>query len=186
MQIRPAVSSDLDQLCDIDGTITSPNYLHVEKTGEGFAQSWKLDERPLRAKLIEPNTLDDETRFTMKQIVNAIEEGLALVAEHEQIVVASLIAQHQPANSTFRLIDLRVDHDHRRQGVGSALLFQAIQQARELGLRAVAAQTKTSNVPAANFLVKRGFDLAGLDTQLHSNHDLVKETVTLFWYAALT
>jgi N-acetylglutamate synthase-like GNAT family acetyltransferase len=122
----------------------------------------------------------------MKQIVNGIEEGMMLVAEHEGVVVASLVAQPQPANSTLRLLDLRVDHDQRGQGLGSALLFQSIQQARELELRAMAAQTKTNNVSAANFLLKRGFDLAGLDTHLQSNHDLVKESVTLFWYAALT
>ena len=28
-------------------------------------------------------------------------------------------------------------------------------------------------------------DLAGVDTRRWSNHDLVKETVTLLWYAAL-
>src|SRR4051812_46861309 len=161
MQIRPAILSDLEQLNDIDGTITSANYLHVEKTGEGFAQAWKLDERPLRSKLIEPNKLDDETRFAMKQIVSGIEEGVALVAEHEQIVVASLVAQREPANSILGLIDLRVDHDHRGQGLGSAMLYQVIQQDREMGLRAVSAQTKTSNVPGAKFLVKKGFDLAG-------------------------
>ena len=186
MQIRAAVPADLDQLFDIDGAITSINYLHVERAGEGAAQCWKLDERPLRSKLIEPNKLDDDIRFSMKQIVSDIEEGLALVAEHEGVVVASLVAQLQPANSTMRLLDLRVDHDHRGQGVGSALLFQSIQQARDLGLRAVSAQTKTNNVSAANFLLRRGFDLAGLDTHLYSNHDLVKEAVTLFWYAALT
>jgi len=186
MQIRPAVSADLEQLTDIDGTITSNNYLHVEKGGQGLTQSWKLDERPLRSRLIEPNAIDDDTRFSMKQIVNGIEEGMMLVAEHEGVVVASLVAQLQPANSTLRLLDLRVDHDQRGQGLGSALLFQAIQQARELELRAIAAQTKTNNVSAANFLLKRGFDLAGLDTHLQSNHDLVKEVVTLFWYAALT
>jgi N-acetylglutamate synthase-like GNAT family acetyltransferase len=186
MQIRPAVAADLDQLTDIDGTITSINYLHVEKTGERLGQGWKLDERPLRSKLIEPNAIDDDTRFSMKQIVNGFEEGMALVAEHEGVVVAVLVAQRQPANSTLRLIDLRVDHDHRGQGLGSALLFQSIQQARELELRAVSAQTKTNNVSGANFLLKRGFDLAGLDTHLTSNHDLVKEAVTLFFYAALT
>jgi len=35
-------------IIDIDGTITSVNYLHVERTGEGVGQSWKLDERPLQ------------------------------------------------------------------------------------------------------------------------------------------
>jgi ribosomal protein S18 acetylase RimI-like enzyme len=186
MQIRPAVSADLEQLTDIDGTITSINYIHVERGGEGLTQGWKLDERPLRSKLIEPNVIDDDTRFSMKQIVNGNEDGMMMVAEHEGIVVASLVAQLQPGNSTLRLLDLRVDHDQRGQGLGSALLFQAIQQARELELRAMATQTKTNNVSAANFLLKRGFDLAGLDTHLQSNHDLVKESVTLFWYAALT
>src|SRR5438445_3312257 len=186
MQIRPAVLSDIDRLIDIDGTITSSNYLHVERAGEGFGQTWKLQERPLRSKLIEPNRLDDETQFAVKQIVGAIDEGLAIVADHAGNVVASLLARLDASKSLLRLLDLRVDHDHRGQGVGSALLFQSIQQARELGLRAVAAQTKTNNVPAANFLLRRGFDLAGLDTHFHSNHDLVKEAVTLFWYAVLT
>src|SRR5258706_13646817 len=186
MQIRPAISSDIDRLLDIDGTITSNNYLHVDKSGEGSALTWKLEERPLRSKLIESNRLDDEMQFAARQIVGGIEEGLMIVADHEGNVVASLIAQLDAAKSLFRLIDVRVDHDHRGQGVGSAMVFQLIQQARELGLRAVTAQTRTNNVSAANFLLKRGFDLAGLDTHFQSNHDLVKEAVTLFWYAGLT
>src|SRR5215210_5246998 len=122
MQIRPATAADLNQLMDIDGTVESSKYLHLERVGEGLAQVWKLEERALRAKLIDPNTMDDETRFAIKQVVGGIEEGLALVAEHEGVVVASLVAQPQPANETFRLIDLRVDYDHRGQGVGSAML----------------------------------------------------------------
>ena len=186
MQIRPAVSSDIERLIDIDGTITSNNYLHVEKTGEGLGQGWKLQERPLRNKLIEPNRLDDEKQFAVKQIVGGIEDGVAIVADHGGNVVASLVAQLDAAKAVLRLVDLRVDHDHRGQGLGSALLFQLITKGRELELRAVAAQSKTNNVSAANFLLKRGFDLAGLDTHFDSNHDLVKEAVTLFWYAALT
>jgi ribosomal protein S18 acetylase RimI-like enzyme len=186
MQIRPAAAADLERLMDIDGTVESGEYLHVERSGEELTLGWKIDPRPLRSKLIDPNTLDDERRFSIKQIVLGIEEGVALVAEHEGVVVALVAAQVQPENSTFRVIDLRVDYDHRGQGVGSALLFQLIQEARDRELRAVAAQTRTNNLPANHFLMKRGFDLAGLDTQLVSNHDLVKEAVTLFWYAALT
>jgi hypothetical protein len=40
-------------------------------------------------------------------------------------------------------------------------------------------------VPAARFLLKAGFDLCGVDTHFSSNHDLVKEAVSLFWYASL-
>src|SRR3954447_11097351 len=45
MQIRPATSDDLERLIDIDGTIESSQYLHVERGGEGLAASWRLEER---------------------------------------------------------------------------------------------------------------------------------------------
>src|SRR5258706_3936673 len=93
MQIRPAVSSDIERLIDIDGTITSNNYLHVEKTGEGLGQGWKLQERPLRSKLIEPNRLDDEKQFAVKQIVGGIEDGLAVLAGHMGEGMGSLVVR---------------------------------------------------------------------------------------------
>ena len=40
----------------------------------------------------------------------------------------------------------------------------------------MAAESTTDNLPAARFLLKCGFDLAGLDAQRFSNHDLVKES----------
>ena len=83
MQIRPAKPADLEQLNDIDGTVESSQYLHLEKTGEGLTPAWKFEQRALRTKLIDPNPMDDETKFAIKQIAGGMDEGLALVAEHE-------------------------------------------------------------------------------------------------------
>jgi ribosomal protein S18 acetylase RimI-like enzyme len=88
--------------------------------------------------------------------------------------------------NTLRLIDLRVDYDFRRQGLGSAMLFQAIQKAREEGRRAVSIETRTDNQPANTLLGRLHFELSGIDTRRHSNHDLVAEAVTLFWYIPLS
>ena len=85
----------------------------------------------------------------------------------------------------MRLLDVRVDYDFRRQGLGSAMVYQVIQRTRELELRAISAEARTNNFPANQFLQKLGFDLSGVDTRRHSNHDMVKESATLFWYAAL-
>jgi GNAT superfamily N-acetyltransferase len=185
MQIRPATPVDLDRLADIDATIESSRYLHLERGGEGVAINWRLDERPLRSKLIDNNAPDDQRRFAMRQVVVGIEEGIALAAEHQGDLVALAIAQVDAAVGVLRLIDLRVDYDQRRQGIGSALLFQIITAARERGLRAVGARTLTNNLPASQFLSKAGLDLTGVDTHFSSNHDLVQEAVSLFWYAAL-
>lgn len=185
MQIRPAVAADLDALIEIDGIIESSRYLHLDRGGTGLALSWKIEERPLRTKLIESNPLNDEQRFIVRQIATGAEEGIALVAEHEGMSVALLVAQPQPMHGTLKLLDLRVDYDHRREGLATAMLYQVIQTARDTGLRAVAAETRANNFPANQLFTKLGFELAGLDAQRHSNHDLVKESVTLFWYAAM-
>ena len=185
MEIRPVRPEDLDRLLDIDGTIESGEYLHLERTGEGLSVGWKLSERPLREKRILRNRIDDDRKFVLKQVVTGADEGLALLAEHEGQPVALLLAQPQPQYRTLRLVDLRVDYDYRREGLASALLFQAIALAREQELRAVTAESLTDNLPAARLLSKCGFDLAGLDAQRHSNHDLVKEAASLLWYASL-
>ena len=185
MEIRPVRPTDLDELLEIDGTIESSEYLHLERAGEGLAISWKLEQRPLREKRIEPNRLDDDRKFTLRQVVTGGDEGFALLAEHEGQKVALVLAQPQPQHGTLRLIDLRVDYDFRREGLATAFLFQAITEARDKGLRAVTAETLTDNLPAARLLLKCGFDLGGVDAQRRSNHDLVKEAASLLWYVAL-
>ena len=185
MEIRPVHPDDLDDLFDIDGTVESSEYLHLERTGEGLAVGWKLEPRALREQRIAPNRMSDDQKFTLRQVVTGTDDGLAVLAEHEGRKVALLLAQPQPQYGTLRVVDLRVDYDFRREGLASALLFQAINDARDNGLRAVTAETLTDNLPAARLLSKCGFDLAGVDAQRHSNHDLVKEAASLLWYVAL-
>jgi len=185
MQIRPVTSSDLNQLMEIDGTIETADFLFIEQSGQGADTRWSLQPRPLRQKRIAPNRLGEDRWFVIRQIVSGADEGLALLADHEQMPVALLAAQPRSDRNILQVLDLRVDYDFRRQGLGSALLYQVIQQAREKGLRAVAASADSNNIPAVQLLLKCGFDLCGLDTHRHSNHDLVKDAVSLFFYASL-
>lgn len=185
MQIRPVTPNDLDGLFEIDGTIQSAEYLHLDRSGDGLQLAWKLDERPLREKRVLPNRLDDDRRFLLKQIATGADDGIVLIAEHDDVPVALLLAQVDALAKVIRVHDLRVDFDQRRQGLATAMVFQIIAAAREQELRAVSIETTTDNVPAARLLLKCGFDVAGFDAQRMSNHDLVKESVTLHWYAAL-
>jgi ribosomal protein S18 acetylase RimI-like enzyme len=185
MDIRPLHVDDLRDLADVDATIEATQYLHVEKGGAGSALSLSVEERPLRSKQVTSNPIDDELRLALKQVASGADEGIALVAEHEGRVVAVAIAQPDPARGTMRLLDVRVDYDFRRQGIGTAMVYQIIQRTRDAELRAVAAETLTNNHPASRFLMRTGFELAGVDTRRRSNHDVVKEAATLFWYASL-
>ena len=185
METRPAKPADLDRLLDIDGTIESTEYLHLERIGEGLSVTWRIDLRPRRSKSFDRNALDDERNFLLKQIVTGADEGIVLVGEHENAIVALAAAQPQAQFGTMRVIDLRIDYDFRRQGVGSVLMYHIIQQARDQALCAVFVETLTNNMPANKFLQKLLFEIAGVDTHRLSNHDMVKESATIFWYAAL-
>ena len=185
MEIRPVQPADLDGLFDIDGTVQSSEYLHLERTGDGLSVAWRIEPRTLREQRVLPNRMTDDQKFTLRQIVTGADEGFALLAEHGGQKVALLLAQPQPQFGTLRLLDLRVDFDFRREGLASVLVYQAINEARDKGLRAVTAETLTDNLPAAKLLSKCGFDLAGVDAQRYSNHDLVKEVASLLWYVAL-
>lgn len=185
MELRPVQPRDLECLLDLDGTIESTRYLHLLQSGEGLCLSWALEERALREKLILPNQLDDELRFALKQIAAGIEEGMAIIAEHDAAPAALCFAQPEPETGRMRLLDLRVDYDFRRQGLATGMLYTLIQEARDRELRAVVTETRTNNHPANQLLLKCGFELGGVDTRRRSNHDVVKEEVTLIWYASL-
>jgi ribosomal protein S18 acetylase RimI-like enzyme len=185
MEIRAIRLPDIDRLIDIDATIESSNYLHVDQAGEGLDISFKLSERPLREPRNDRNLATDELNFSMKQVVSGIEDGVALLAEHDGVNVATMLAIVDPTYNVMRLIDVRVDFEHRRQGLASGMMYQLIAESRNRELRAIAAETRTDNQPAAQLMLKSAFEIAGLDTRRHTNHDLVKETATLLWYALL-
>ena len=185
MEIRPVTPQDLDALAEIDATVESSEYLHLDQSGEGLSIAWRIEKRPLREKLIQSNPLNEESVFVLKQIASGADEGFALLAEHEGAPVAALLARPNYSTGTLHLLDLRVDYDHRRQGLATAMMYQTIGYARDAGLRAVAADVRANNLPANQLLLKCAFDLSGIDTKRHSNHDVVKESATLLWYAAL-
>jgi N-acetylglutamate synthase-like GNAT family acetyltransferase len=185
MFIRDMSPSDLDRLRDVDGAIESTRYLHLESAGEGIAMSWKVEERPMREKMIDANALAEDTQFVARQITGGIDEGVALVSEYDGNLIGILLARPDFEAKTLKLMDIRIDYDYRRQGMGSALVFNLIARAKEKSFRAVYAEAKTNNLAANYFLAKCGFELSGVDTRRTSNHDLVKESATLLWYAPL-
>ncbi len=185
MEIRPATLADISGLDEIDATIESTDFLHLERGGEGLSLSLRSEVRPLREKLIQAYRTGDELKFAYKQIAGQIDDGLALVVEHDETILASTVSILRPELGTLHLLDVRVDYDFRRQGLATAMLFQVIQTAREHELRAVFAEAQANNLPANQMLHKCGFELSGIDLRRRSNHDLVKESATLLWYATL-
>jgi N-acetylglutamate synthase-like GNAT family acetyltransferase len=184
MNMRAMTAADLELLSEIDATVQSTKYLHVEQSGEGLSVGWRVEERALREGRAASNAVNEDLAFSYKQVASGIEDGVAAVTDRDGLLLAALLAIPRPERKVMQLLDLRVDFDIRREGLGTGLWYMALQVARQAEMRAVMAETTSENVLAASFLVKQGFKLAGVDTMRHSNHDLVKERATLVWYLA--
>jgi ribosomal protein S18 acetylase RimI-like enzyme len=185
MDMRPATLADAAAISEIDGVIQSTQYLHVERTGDGLTMSMRVEPRPCRERLTVANPVTDEIAFAFRQVASGADEGIALVLEHEGRPVAAAVARPRHEHRVMQLVDLRVDYSHRRQGLGQSLVYRIIMETGKLGLRAVMAEATADNLPAAGLLRRCGFELCGIDARRRSNHDLVKESATLFWYASL-
>jgi ribosomal protein S18 acetylase RimI-like enzyme len=174
--------ADLAMINDIDATIDSQDYLHLDVSGEGMSRRFAIEPRKLRERAIRSNAVGDELAFSLRQLVTDIDEGWHRAGEHEGVLVCAAAAKLLPEAGVIQLVDLRVDSDRRREGLATALLYDLQSYAREHELRAILAETLSDNGPANALLARLGFELSGLDTLRRSNHDLVKEQATIAWY----
>jgi len=72
-------------------------------------------------------------------------------------------------NRSAYVINLLVDIDYRRRGMGSLLLKTMEDFARENGARVIMFDTAIDNIPALNLYFKNGFKICGYNEKLYDN-----------------
>jgi phosphinothricin acetyltransferase len=86
------------------------------------------------------------------------------VAEHDGAVVGFLVLSYVSALTGLRawIDDLVVDPEHRRQGIGRALVEAAIQRASRRGATHLYMDTGRGNPDARDFYLGCGFEEGGV------------------------
>ena len=114
------------------------------------------------------------------------DDGLALVVEHGGVPVATLVAAVDAERGLLRIVGFAGGLRRAPAGAGDGrCCARRWRRPRRGTCGRWRCGRRRGNHPAGQLAAKAGFELAGLDTRFHTNHDLVKEAVTLFWYAAL-
>jgi ribosomal protein S18 acetylase RimI-like enzyme len=72
-------------------------------------------------------------------------------------------------NRSAYVINLLVDIDYRRRGMGSLLLKTMEDFARENGARVIMFDTAIDNIPALNLYFENGFKICGYNEKLYDN-----------------
>ena len=131
MRIRDATAVDLD-------TIRS---LWQEFSAEIPAPAW------------EDSDVDEELR----EIVEILDTGIALVAEDEDGTIVGFALARRAGSVLARLTDLYVVPDARRAGVARALMGAVAERLRELGFGALRLEVMAANAVARTVYSRWGF-----------------------------
>lgn len=183
--IRPLTQADVPRLGEIDAEFESNRYLAVEKIAQGLNVTWQLTDQPLDPPFISTDySLSRQERDEVAVRLHAA-DGLYLVIEHDQRLVALLDMEREHWRDTAMIWNILVDRRHRQRGLGTELMNRAVAWGRQNNLRALVLETQTNNYAACCFYLKYGFKLCGIDDHFYSNNDIGVKEVALFWWYEL-
>jgi streptothricin acetyltransferase len=157
--------------CDMSFLVTSKMSLHVENSKISYtirevAPPYIKRYGPRRTDYAEYGDADDRMIF------------LAYVNNE----IAGEVRMSTSWNKYALLDDFVVDPNHRRQGVGRALIQRCIEWAKEKAFTGVTLETQDINVPACQLYASCGFELRGFDTHLYKALDPSTAEIALYWY----
>ncbi|MGW2185501.1 GNAT family N-acetyltransferase [Streptomyces sp. NPDC001719] len=152
---RVATSDDRKRAEAIDNSFTTDTILEVTAADGEFRVRPVPVDPPVRK--VYPDD-EDETEGGEHVIV-------ALDAEGE--VCGAITLAYATWNRRLHIADLRVSPSHRGQGIGAALMEQALTHGRELTARTAWLEVTNVNAPAVRAYRRLGFAVCGLDTSLY-------------------
>ena len=165
--IRPAEMADLDVCLALDPSYSTEFVWQMDLHGEDSqrAATFRTVRLPRSMRVAYPHDRD--------QLVAGWKgcDGFLVAVKSGHIVGYVALSAHV-AESAAWINDLVVEHVHRRQGVGAALLNAAGEWARSRASRRLLIQVQTKNYPAICFCEKLGLAFCGYNDHYYANQDI--------------
>ncbi len=77
----------------------------------------------------------------------------------------------------LHILNIAVDPDYRRKGIGSALMKNLLGESKTLSARAITLEVRESNTAAVHLYERAGFQLAGVRPHYYTD----KENALIYW-----
>lgn len=167
IEIRPALSTDYEYLSKIDPSNRTEYVWQMDRViTEGQITIGFREVRLPRAIQVEhphPADLIHKTAQASSGVLVAVLKGTP---------IGYIILDESLVPSGVWIRDLAVIEEHRRQGIGTALLISAQEWAIQRRLRKIILETQSKNYPAIRMVVKMGFELSGYNDRYYANQDI--------------
>ena len=104
-------------------------------------------------------------------------EAFGVIADGELIGAIEICPEEW--SNRLMVTELWVHEDHRKKGVGKALMDYAKQRAVKDNRRAIILETQSCNSNAIGFYLHEGFELIGFDSCCYTNADIERREVRI-------
>jgi ribosomal-protein-alanine N-acetyltransferase len=109
------------------------------------------------AEVPEPPWVDVDLAEELRELAEIVASEIALVAEGDDGAVIGFVLARRAGRRLGRITDVYVVPDARRNGVATALVHEAVERLRVLGLDTVRLEVVASNAPARAIYARWGF-----------------------------
>lgn len=167
MIIRPATLADLNECLSLDhsGVTDHVWQMKVRETESRVDVTFDTVRLPRKMRTEYPRNLE--------QLVEDWQRGEGfLAAEVDGKLCGYIDLLAMPWQQTGWIASMAVDRDHRRQGIGTALMAHGRQWAKKQGLQVLLAEATTKNYPALCFFQKLRFQFCGFNDHYYVNQDI--------------
>lgn len=184
--LRALTVADIPNLAQIRTAFVAASVLHVERSGEGIATSWRLVETALDRPFQRGDGYDFDAA-SQDAIFARLEradqgETYQRVADFEGRLIGLVEVEIEEWNNSAQLTTLMIDADYRGQGLGRRLWHRALDFARQSDVRTLLIETQNTNIAACHFYARMGCQLSGLHESFYdAEAGSDPAEVALFW-----
>ncbi len=180
--LRPLELDDIPRLVGIRSAYQSESILVVEHYGAGITSGWRLVEQKLPVPFDKGSLYDfgETEQEATRERLQRSDDTYLRVAKLNRRLIGLLEMEIRGWNNTVELVNLRVDLDFRREGLGRRLWHLGLAYARQAGVRAMMIETQNTNLAACKFYERMGCQLVGLNEAFYTNDGAATE-IALFW-----
>lgn len=120
------------------------------------------------------------SKISYTEYLAQVDKGIFFAYQDGQL--AGQIILFKNWNGYAYIDDIAVDVRFRKQGIGRALIQQAIDWAKTRQLPGIMLETQNINVAACLFYQRCGFELGGFDRYLYRGIDPDTKEIAIYWY----
>lgn len=172
MRIETVTHSNFQLINTIDSAFTVDSKLKVSMSDNKF--SYEIESVIPYEKSYQYENAD------YSAYINNNSKTVFLAFENEELTGQIILLKYWSGYAYIN--DIRVGKEFRGKGVGKALMYKAIDWAKENGCIGVEVETQDVNVKACLFYEKLGFVLGGFNSFRYKSFEYEKNEMALNWY----